>query len=161
MRIYEIDAALEALVDEETGEIGDYEAFEALQLERDAKIEGAACWVKNLAAEIEDFKTEEANLAKRRKVLERRKERLEKFLSWALDGQGFSSTRCEIKFRKSQRVEITSMAEAVNWLLSNGYDGIIQYAAPTVSKTDLKDVLKSGAPVEGAELVDNVTMGVK
>lgn len=161
MKIYEIDKALEALVDDETGEIRDFEALEALQMERDAKVENLACWVKNLTAEIADFKEEEANLAKRRKLLENRKDRLSKFLEWALDGQPFSSTRCEVKFRKSQRVEITDMGAAVDWLANNGYDGLVQYSAPTVSKTDLKDVLKSGAEVEGAELVDNVTMGVK
>lgn len=161
MKIYEIDAALEALVDEETGEISDFEALEALQMERDSKIENLACWVKNLTAEIADFKEEEANLAKRRETLENRKDRLSRFLEWVLDGQSFSTARCEVKFRKSQKVEITDMAAAVDWLTNNGYDGLVQYGAPTVSKTDLKDVLRSGAEVEGAELVDNVTMGVK
>ena len=50
MNIYDIDKAIEACVDTETGEIIDGEKLDALQMERAAKIEGVACWVKNLPA---------------------------------------------------------------------------------------------------------------
>ena len=51
MKLYEINAALEALVDPETGELMDYDAFEALNLARDEKIEGMALWYKDMVAE--------------------------------------------------------------------------------------------------------------
>lgn len=161
MKLYEINAALETLVDEETGEVKDFEAFEALQMERKAKLEGVACWVKNLAAEAAAIRTEEKALAERRCVLERKQERLEQFLTLALDGERFQTARCDVRFRKTQRVEITDMGAAVDWLVEHGHDGLVQYAAPSVSKTDLKELLKSGAPVEGAELVDSLSLGVK
>ena len=37
MNIYEIDNAMFSLIDEETGEIKDYEAFEELQMQREEK----------------------------------------------------------------------------------------------------------------------------
>lgn len=161
MKLYEIDATLETLVDDETGEVKDYEAFEALQMEREAKLEGVACWVKNLAAEASAIRAEEKALADRRHVLERKQGRLEQFLTFALDGERFQTARCDVRFRKSQRVEITDMGAAVDWLVANGHDGLVQYAAPSVSKTDLKELLQSGTPVDGAELVDGLSVGVK
>ena len=49
MTLYEIDAALAALMDPETGEIADIAAFEQLQMDRQTKIENVALWRKNLA----------------------------------------------------------------------------------------------------------------
>ena len=44
MNIYEIDNAMFSLIDEETGEIKDFEAFEELQMQKEEKIENAALW---------------------------------------------------------------------------------------------------------------------
>ena len=51
--LYEIDESIKALIDEETGEIADFEAFEALNLERDAKLENIALYIKDLKADAE------------------------------------------------------------------------------------------------------------
>ena len=51
MTLYEIDSAIMDCVDEETGEIIDLEKLEALNIERDKKVEGIALAVKNYAAE--------------------------------------------------------------------------------------------------------------
>ena len=39
MNLYEIDAAITALVDPETGEVSDFDAFDQLSMARDQKIE--------------------------------------------------------------------------------------------------------------------------
>ena len=46
--LYEIDAEILASVDQETGEILDIEKLDALQMERERKLEGVALWVKDL-----------------------------------------------------------------------------------------------------------------
>ena len=67
MTLYEINAEIASLVDEETGELLDYDRFADLQMERDAKIENMALWVKDLDAEAAAIKAEETALAERRK----------------------------------------------------------------------------------------------
>ena len=62
-----IDSAIMDCVDEETGEIIDLEKLEALNIERDKKVEGIALAVKNYAAEAKAIKEEEEKLAKRRR----------------------------------------------------------------------------------------------
>ena len=51
LSLYHIDQALEALIDPETGELLDYDAFEQLQMDREHKIENMVCWSKSLDAE--------------------------------------------------------------------------------------------------------------
>ena len=51
MNLYEIDAAITACIDPETGEVLDEEALNALHMERSAKVESVALWIKNLNAE--------------------------------------------------------------------------------------------------------------
>lgn len=161
LSLYEIDRKLEDLIDPETGEVKDYEAFEAVQMARDEKIESVACWTKSLDAEAKAIRAEELALSERRKSLEKKRERLLEYLDKALDGNAFKSARCSVTYRRTPpRVEITNMDELVHWCLANGHDGIVQYSAPTVAKSDISMFLKSGIPVDGAELSTSMKMGV-
>ena len=104
MNLYEIDQAMQALVDPETGELMDYEAFSELQMDRDSKIENMALWIKNLTAEAKAIKEEMDNLQKRRKTAENRAEGLKRYLFEALDGEKFQTARCSISYRKRKRI---------------------------------------------------------
>ena len=49
--LYEINEAILSCIDLESGEIIDEAALEALQMQRDEKIENVGLWIKNLVAE--------------------------------------------------------------------------------------------------------------
>ena len=161
MSLYEIDQAILSLVDDETGEIMDWAAFDALQMERETKLENVACWYKNLVAEAAAIRQEEINLAERRRVLERKSERLKGYLTEALGGEKFQTAKCVVSFRKTTKVEISDACKAAAWLEDNGHSDLVVYSAPTVSKTELCKILKTGEIVPGAELVDGLSVGVK
>ena len=82
MNIYDIDKAIEACVDKETGEIIDAEALDKLKMERDQKIENVACWAKNLEAEAKAIKEERMALAKRQLAAES-KAKASSAISWS------------------------------------------------------------------------------
>ena len=63
MRLWEIDNAMQFLVDEETGELKDPEVFMELQMERDEKIQNTIRWYKNTVAEATALKAESQALA--------------------------------------------------------------------------------------------------
>ena len=78
MKIYEIPGALRNLLDRldadpDTGEVdGDaLAAYAEYQGQAAEKLEGTACYVRELEAEAEAIKAEEDRLAKRRKALEK------------------------------------------------------------------------------------------
>ena len=153
MTIYEIDQAIMNCVDLETGEIIDMEQLDKLQMERDAKIENVACWIKELKAEAEALNAEKQAFAKRQKVAENKMESLKKWLAYALNGQAFKATRASVSFRKSQAVEIADI-----YKLDENY---LRYKEPEADKTAIKEAIKAGKTVAGATLVENTSVIIK
>ena len=94
MTLYDIDAQIAALdgaaeddmlIDQETGElISVSQALDALRMEREAKLENVACWVKNLSAEADAIREEENRLVKRRKAAETKAANLKAWLLSAM-----------------------------------------------------------------------------
>jgi hypothetical protein len=159
MKLYEINEAILNCVDPETGE-ADIEKLDELMLIREAKIENLALWVKNLRAEAEAIKAEEdiimaeaKALAQRRQAKERKADGIRKYLEKVLEGQKFETSRVLCSFRKSQKVEITNLDKIP--------DDYLRYSAPTPDKVAITAAIKDGISIEGAELVDSVTMSIK
>ena len=94
MTLYDIDAQIAALdgaaeddmlIDAETGELLSVaQALDALRMEREAKLENVACWVKNLSAEADAIREEENRLIKRRKAAETKAANLKAWLLSAM-----------------------------------------------------------------------------
>ena len=158
MKLYEIDNAILECIDFETGEIIDVDKLNELQMERDAKLENVACWIKDLKAEAEAIKTEKQALAERQKVAENKVESLKRWLAYALQGEKFKTPKCAISFRKSEAVEVTD--EGLNNLMKE-HDELLTYKAPEPNKTAIKQALKDGLNVEGVQLVQNTSTIIK
>ena len=161
MNLYQINEAIYALVDEETGEILNYEAFEALAMERDQKLENVALWYKNLTAEATAIREEEKNLAARRKACENKAERLKNYLSAALAGTNFKTARVACSFRASTKLEIRDEATFIKTMEEAKHFEFLKYKAPEVNKTAITEAIKAGQVVEGAELVKNSNISIK
>lgn len=158
MKLYEIDNAILECVDLETGEIIDPHKLSSLQMERDAKIENVACWIKDLKAEAEAIKQEKQALAERQKVAENKADSLKKWLAYALDGQNFSTSKCAVSFRKTESVEVTP--DGLENLKAMR-DDLLKYKEPEPDKTAIKQALKSGLSVRGVQLVQNTSTIIK
>ena len=157
MNIYEIEQSIMALVDPETGEIADFEALDNLTMARDEKIENVAMWIKNLVAEGKAIREEEKNLAERRRTSENKSESLQKYLEQILCGDKFSTPKVAISYRKSTAVNI---ADEESFLKTA--DAIYAVPqAPKIDKTAIKEALKSGAVIVGAELVERNNIQIK
>ena len=161
MTIYEIDNRIAELVDPETGELLDYEAFASLQMERDAKIENMALWYKDLTAEAKAIREEEKALAERRKSAENKAERLKGYLDEALAGESYKSAKVAVSYRRSKAVELADESAVINELESSGRGDCIYYTAPRVNKVALARLLKDGGAVPGAELVERSNIQIR
>lgn len=154
MKLYEIDVQiLECCIDQETGEIIDAEKLEALQVEREQKIENVALWIKNLTAEITAYKAEKMAFAERQKKAEEKAESLKKWLADALGGTNFKTTKAAVSFRKTQSVQVSDI-----WALGEEF---VKYADPTPDKNAIKAALKAGQEVNGAELIESISVSIK
>ena len=135
MNIYEIDNAMFSLIDEETGEIKDFEAFEELQMQK-----------------------EEKALAERRKSLENKAESLKNFVNRTLNGNKFSTSKVAISYRKSTAVEVDD--EFIDYAMKNNND-LLTYKQPEPNKTVIKGMLQGGFDIPHAELVERNNMSIK
>ena len=142
--LYKIDGSMAGLVDDETGEVLDYDKFLALSAERDEKIEGAALSIKNLRAKIADMKAEEDALAERRHAAEKQAARLECYLSDYLAGEKFESARCRISYRRSAPLEIADEAAFIREMQLSGNDWALTFKPPVINKSAVKEALASG-----------------
>ena len=159
MSIYDIDAAIVALVDDETGEVTDEQAFDALQMARDEKVENIGLYYKDLTAEAKAIKGEEAALAARRKTVENKAERLKNLLAYALKGDKFTSPRLKVTYRKSQAVELS--AGFVDWAKRSMPD-LLTYSEPKPNKTEAKKAIQAGlVPSEFAHIETHENISVK
>lgn len=160
MNLYEINAELEAAfnaaIDPETGEILDEsmaEQFEQLQVDRETKINNTACLIKNLKAEAAALKAERDAFAARQKAAEKKAEALTKYLSGFLNGEKFKSTEVSISWRKSESLEVTDLLQIP--------DEYLTYKMPEANKTAIKAAIKAGTEVPGVQIVQNMNMSIK
>lgn len=151
--LYEIDQRILALVDEETGEITDFEQLDKLQLERELKIENLALWVKNLKSDEESYKAEKQAFEERQRQAKQKRERIEHYLSEVLNGTKFKTAKVECSFRKSQRVEVDDVFSLP--------EDFLKYKDPEADKTAIKEAIKAGKEVAGARLVNTLNLQIK
>ena len=160
MTLYDIDAQIAALdgaaeddmlIDAETGElISVSQALDALRMEREAKLENVACWVKNLSAEADAIREEENRLIKRRKAAETKAANLKAWLLAAMtreDGttDKLKTGRVVVSVKRNPPSTVVDDA-----LLPSTYKvAKITYQA---NKELIKRELLSGGEVPGAHL---------
>lgn len=83
------------------------DVLDALQMERDEKIEQICLWIKNLRAEAQMVTAEAKNLTDRAKKLTNKADNLERYVASNLDGKPFKTSKVNVTWRKSESVNIT------------------------------------------------------
>lgn len=151
--LYEINAEILACMDEETGEIVDFDRLNELIMERDTKIEKVALWVKNLDALVASIKAERDALDKRMKSAENRAKSLREWLGNALECKSFETAKVRVSFRKSESTEIDEDVLDDRWFKKK--------ITRTPDKTAIKNAIKSGQNVDGAQLVVKQNIQIK
>ena len=162
MKLYEYPAELETLIDLETGEITDPEAFNALQLEYEDKVEGLALWVKDLTAEAAAIQNEIKTLQQRQKAAEHKADSLREYLTRVLGGEKFKTARVAISYRTTQAVEIEDDGAVIEWACKSGKDDeYLRYPDPQINKNAVREALKAGEHIPDARLVSHTSTIIK
>ena len=160
--LYDIDAAILACVDQETGEIFDPEQLDALQMERAQKLEGVALWVKDLKAEAEAVKAEADKLNARKKAIDNKVESLKTWLMYALGGEKLKTARCNVYQTHSQKVVIDDEKAMIDMLMSSpSGEKFLRIKEPEIDKNALKDSLKQGYEYEFAHLEETESLVIR
>ena len=147
--------------DFETGEFNAFDRLNELQMERDAKLEGVALYVKDCRAEATAIKAEMEILKARMDKLNRNADGAEGWLADNLKGQKFSTSKVECSFRKSVVVEVTD--DFLYWATVNGKCDLITYKeTSTPNKAKIKELLRTGGNLaDKAKLVEKMNISVR
>ncbi len=141
--LYEINEQIAGLVDPETGEIADFEAFEKLNLDLDTKIKNIALWIVNLRSDAEQLEEQEKKFRDRKTAAKNKAESLKNLLDGFLSGEKRSYPEVVISYRKSEQVTVDDDAKLDDRFLR---------IKTEIDKTALKDALKHGENIKGARL---------
>ena len=160
--IYEIDQDILNCVDQETGEILDADKLNALQMERDDKLEGVALWVKDLKAEADAVKAEADKLTARKKALDKKIDSLKEWLLIALDGGKLKTARCNVYPTHTQRVVIDDEKALIDMFMTSPFgEKFLRVKDPEIDKNALKDSMKQGYEYEYAHLEETESVVIK
>ena len=160
--LYEIDAAILAAVDQETGEILDTERLDTLQMERERKLEGVALWVKDLNYEAQMVKEEADKLTARKRALDNKISALKMWLLMALEGQKLKTPRCNVYQTHSQRVAVADEKKLIDFLQTlEEPEKFLRFQEPELRKDEIKKALKDGTIIPGAELETTESVVIK
>lgn len=161
MTLYEIDEKIVngIQIDPETGEVLNAEEIDALQMERDVKIENIALWIKDLKAESDAMKGEIDVLSERKRVTDNKVKSLSSYLSGYLNGQKYESSKVQIRYRTSKAVEYDD--ELMGWLQTEGHDEFLRFRDPEINKTALKEAIQNGAEIPHAWIAEKTNMTVR
>lgn len=149
-KLWEIDDDIrnfEFEIDEETGEILNPYALDDLQMERESKIENIACLIKELRAEADAITNEAKSLKERADKRKNKADRLEDYLDYALQGNAFSTTRCEVTYKKSYETIIDDINSIPKEFIKEVVD-----IKP--DKMAIKKAINGGTSVNGAHILE-------
>lgn len=160
--LYDIDQDILDCVDMETGEIIDLEKLNALQMERERKLEGVVLWIKDMKAEATAVKEEADKLTARKRALDNRMEKLKEWLVIALNGEKLKTPRCNVYQTHTQKVSIADEPKLISFLQTlKDPDRFLRFKDPELRKDEIKKALKDGLFIPGAELEDTESVVIK
>jgi len=161
--LYEIDQEILDCVDEETGEILDIEKLDALNMEREAKLEGVALWIKDLRAEADAIKTEADKLTARKKALDNKIEGIKAWLLGALNGEKLKTARCNVYQTHNTKLNVIDEQSVVNWIQTNYQEPeqFLKFTLPEIRKDAVKAEIKAGKEIPGAALEETESVVIK
>lgn len=168
VKLYELAAQYQALRElEDSGEIDAQalsDTLEGLSGEIEEKADNVACVIKELLADAEAIKQEADKLIDRAKVKKRYADGLTQYLTRQMQAVGKSKVethRNVISLRKTPvSVKIADEGAFVQWA-SLAHEEFLRQKAPEIDKTAVKDALKAGLPVPGAQLQSGVKLQIK
>ena len=161
IKLHEIPAALSGMldliqVDEETGEI-EPATLESVQIASEEKIIATAMYIRRLDALNKATKETIQSLQERVSADSKRIEALKWLMTKAMDSLQYTevkSPEVTLRFRKSSSVEITDSESLPEQFLRTK-------TVVEPDKTAIKNALKAGEKIQGAQLVESRNLQIK
>lgn len=149
-RLYEITAEYRQFMELiESGDIPEEaitDTLESINGEFEAKVDNIACVIKNLRALCAQIKAEENALTERRKKKEREIERLQEYITRAMevmDVRSVETARNKLSFRCSAALLVTDEEALLEWAKKNAPDTVNVTVTEKLNASKLKELIRT------------------
>ena len=154
--LYEIVREIEDFqfeIDETTGEILNFDELDALQLEKDTKVENICLLIKNLRSDAEAYRNEKKAFDNKIRAAENKADRLTAYVQYILAGDKFKSSKVSVSYRKSEKIICPELLEVE--------PDYLRYKEPELDKKKIKDAIKAGVKVKGCYMEESLNIQIK
>ena len=138
------------------------DTIESIGAAWEERAEAVLCVIKNMRAEAAGIKAEEDRLAARRRAKERSADRLEDYLSRAMQAlhmPKYESVRHKVSFITSHRIRVTDEAALLEWARENAPE-VIKHGEDTISKDAIKTLVRTvNVPYVANDEHQNIQIG--
>lgn len=133
-----------------------YDTLTGIEGEFNAKAENIGVYIKQLKAEKEAIDTEIKSLRKRSAAKERQLDSLKDYLISCMDAiklAKIDEPRAKISIRNNaESAQIPNEDAFIEWAQTHDRDDLLTYHKPDISKTAIKNAIKSGDDIPGVTL---------
>lgn len=168
MALYTIANEMKEFLDRlDAGEIPEEavdDTFDLIDMEFSAKVEAMACAIKNKLALAKEIAAEIDTFRERKKRLEATAESMKNYIARTMQYLGYDRVEtkdCAVKFQKSVGLVVEDEGELLKYLERAGKDDAIKYAAPTVDKNRLREMIKGGEEIPFCHMEERKNLQVK
>lgn len=168
MALYTIANDMKEFLDRlDAGEIPEEavdDTFDLIDMEFSAKVEAMACAIKNKLALAKEIAAEIDTFRERKRRLEATAESMKNYIARTMQYLGYDRVEtkdCAVKFQKSAGLVVEDEGELLKYLERAGKDDAIKYAAPTVDKNRLREMIKGGEEIPFCHMEERKNLQVK
>ncbi len=168
MALYTIANDMKEFLDRlDAGEIPEEavdDTFDMIDMEFSAKVEAMACTIKNKLALAKEIAAEIETFRERKRRLEATAESMKNYIARTMQYLGYDRVEtkaCAVRFSRSSGLVVENEGELVKYLERNGKDDAIKYAAPTVDKNRLREMIEGGDVIPFCHMEERKNLQVK
>ena len=141
------------------------DTLDAVDGEMEDKLASCAAFVKQLAAEADALDAEIKSLRYRSAAKKREIDSFKTYIMGCMenaDVKKVDKPLAKLMIRQNaESVEVADEKNFIEWAQSHDHDDLLRYSMPDINKTAIKDALRSGAEIPGAQLVRTKSLIIK
>lgn len=152
MNVFELNATIKAVQEKDLDPETLADTLESLELPRNEKLDNVATWIENNQMKLDWLKEKKRQLSDVESSIKKQTDRLQKFITAAIDDSGQKEIRTENHILKPRNYKDSVVVEETKKL---PIDYVIRTEAIRPDKKKIYEDLKAGKSISGAHLKPN------
>ena len=141
------------------------DTLDAVDGEMEDKLANCGAFIKQLSAESDALDAEIKSLRYRSAAKKREIDSFKAYMMSCMenaDVKKVDKPLAKLTIRQNaESVEVADEKNFIEWAQSHDHDDLLRYSMPDINKTAIKDAIRSGAEIPGAQLVRTKSLIIK